>query len=534
MRLARLLRIELVLTAIVATGVTLFGLDLLSDGDDAAGPSHLDRIDAYIRDEMDDSRIPGVALGLVGGSDFGSERVEFRGFGNDGRGNPITADTPFWIGSNTKSITALAIMQLVEAGAIQLDAPAQRYVPEFSLANPEEASRITVRHLLNQTSGLARHDSLLAVAAGEAQTIEEAVADMRDLELNRPVGETFEYANLNSVVLGLIIERVTGDTWQEYVQARIFEPLRMTNTYTDLDDAKANGLTKTHRYVFGFAIESEARFQPGLVPTGWVFSTATDMARYLTMYLQGGVLDGNRVLSEAGIAEMLAPATNQKTFPLQSQEFTASYGAGWFVGQFGAAGDARWHQGSLPQFTAWMILLPETRQAVVLLINAGNQFEIARANAAWSRMPQGVVNVLRGETPPAGSGVKRFFIAFNTLLATALAIQVWSLVRVARRPGLPLARRWATAWSMAPLLWEIGLATLLLVAFPVLAGGLGWRATISFVPDLSLAILLVASLWLLTGGARVLRLVQATISTRSIARQPYSGDGEETGAAAAG
>jgi CubicO group peptidase (beta-lactamase class C family) len=532
MRVAKLLRIELVLGAILAIGVALFALDLLSEDTASGGPSHLDRIDVYVRDQMEESRIPGVAVGVVGGGEFGTERVQFRGLGYDGRGNPITADTPFWIGSNTKSITALATMQLAEAGDIQLDAPVQRYLPEFSLADPKAASRITVRHLLNQTSGLSRHDSLLAVAEGDAQTLEEAVSDMRGLELNRPVGERFEYANLNSVVLGLIIERVTAETWQEYVRTRIFEPLRMPRTYTSVDEAKANGLTETHRYVFGFPVKSEAGFQPGLAPTGWVFSTANDMTRYLTMYLQGGILEGNRVLSESGIAEMLAPATNQRTFPLQSQEFKASYGAGWFVGPFGAAKDARWHQGSLPQFTAWMVLLPETSQAVVVLINAGNQFEIAGANAAWSRIPQGIVNVLRGELPPTGVGVTRFFIVFNTLVAAGLAVQVWSLQRVARRPGQPLAWRGKGARFLAPLLWEVGLGATLLLAFPALAGGLGWRATFSFVPDLSLVVVVVASLWLLTGCARIFRLLQATTTAPSGAHETYAGAGAETGAVA--
>lgn len=345
------------LATIGAIGLTWFAVVALTDGEPEPDDGPFGRIDAYVQEQLDDSRIPGAAVALIEGGDV----VHARGFGTDGRGNAISPDTPFWIGSNAKSITALATMQLVEAGRVDLDTPVQQYIPEFRVAHPEASSQITVRHLPNQTSGIARLDGLRIVAAAKEQTLEEAVYDMRDLELNRPVGERFEYANLNSAVLGLIIERVTGRSWQEYVRASIFDPLRMSRTYTSKDEAEVRGLTETYRYAFGFPFETEGKHLDGLVPTGYVYSTANDMGRYLAMYLGDGALEGSRVLSPEGIAAMLTPATNERTIQLQSGSFSARYGAGWFVGPFGAASDARWHQGSLPHFTAWMVLLRLTR-----------------------------------------------------------------------------------------------------------------------------------------------------------------------------
>ena len=113
------------------------------------------------------------------------------------------------------------------------------------------------------------------------------------------------------------------------------------------------------------------------------------MARYLALYLQGGTIDGDQILSTAGIDEMLTGATDERYLRSAEQRFTTEIGAGWFVGPFGAAADARWHQGSLPHFTGWMVLLPQTDQGVTVLINAGNQFEIGDANAAWSRIRKG-------------------------------------------------------------------------------------------------------------------------------------------------
>jgi CubicO group peptidase (beta-lactamase class C family) len=517
---ARNMNLRTVTALIVGVGILLLAANVVADAGPTDDPDPFRRLDAFVQDEMGDSHIPGLALAIVQDGQVAHQR----GFGQDGHGHEITPATPFWIGSNTKSFTALAIMQLVESGQVDLDAPVQNYLPEFRVADPEASAQITVRHLLNQTSGFSRTDGLRMVAEAKEQSLTDAVASFGELELNRPVGESFQYSNPNFVVLGLLIERVTGQPWTAYIQTQIFEPLGMTRSFTTLAGAKANGLTTTYRYAFGVPFPTEGTYLEGLAPTGYLYSTAEDMARYLTMYLQGGVLGGNRVLSEAGIAQMLAPATNERTVTLQSQEFRARYGAGWFVGPFGAAEDARWHQGSLPYFTSWMVLLPGTNQAVVMLINAGNQFDIGGASAAWSRLPQGVVNLLRGERLPSGIGVTRFFIVFNTLIAAVLTAQVWSLVQVARRPAA-LAGRGAAVRGIAPLAWEIGFAgIMLLLIAPALMGGLGWRASLSALPDLTLVILATCGLWLATGAARGWRLVQAA----RVRRQPFVAAGSPT------
>ena len=101
--------------------------DTSTDDNPSINGATYDRIDAYVQDQVDDSRIPGVAIAVVEGGAV----VHAAGFGDDGHGNAITADTPFWVGSNTKSITALATMQLAEGGAVDLDTPEQTYVPQL-------------------------------------------------------------------------------------------------------------------------------------------------------------------------------------------------------------------------------------------------------------------------------------------------------------------------------------------------------------------------------------------------------------------
>ena len=146
------------------------------DGPDLAA------IDRYVRSEMDAQRIPGLALGIV----HGDRIVHVQGFGQAERsGRDVTPQTPFLIGSVTKSFTALAIMQLSEAGRVQLDAPVQRYLPWWRVADPDASTRVTVRHLLYQVSGLSKATGNAYATSGDTHdsALEDRVRALRDAEL---------------------------------------------------------------------------------------------------------------------------------------------------------------------------------------------------------------------------------------------------------------------------------------------------------------------------------------------------------------
>lgn len=160
-----------------------------------------ERIDAFVESERQDSGIPGIALAIVNSGGV----AHVRGFGHNGQGQPISADTPFPIGSLTKSFTALLVRQAIEAGQLEADAPVQRYLPWFRVADTEASSHITLRHLLNQTSGFSRADGLAPLLQGSTVGIEDLARGLGKVSLNRPVGERFEYSNLNFVLLGAVL-----------------------------------------------------------------------------------------------------------------------------------------------------------------------------------------------------------------------------------------------------------------------------------------------------------------------------------------
>lgn len=244
------------------------------------------KVDAYIAREMKRQRLPGIAIGIVKG-----DRVLYlQGYGRaDIDGRPVTPDTSFGIGSISKSFTALAVLQLAESGSIDLDAPVQRYVPTFQ--STASSALVTVRHLLNQTSGFTQMSTYSnTITRSESQDALEqnalAYAESGKLENDR----FYRYSNANYVLLGYIVQQVSGLPYDDYVKKHIFAPLSMPNSFAALEEAANQGLAAPHRRWFGFnaAYDGPYTFIPGDVPAGYLFSSAIDMSHYLIAHINGG------------------------------------------------------------------------------------------------------------------------------------------------------------------------------------------------------------------------------------------------------
>lgn len=456
----------------------------------------IERIDAFVTEQAAASGIPGVAFAVL----QDGRAAHIRGFGHDGRGNEITGDTPFPIGSLTKSFTALLVRQAIDAGRLDADAPVQRYLPGFRVADAQASSRITLRHLLNQTSGVSRADGIAPLLQGSQASVEELAHGMGAIALNRPVGERFEYSNLNYVLLGAVLQTVTGRPWDALVRERVLQPLVMTHSHTDHDSARRQGMTALHRMWFGVPIEQHTELLPGFAPTGSLVASAADMTRYLQMLLADGAAPGGRVVSAEAVRHLLTPASPPGRATLLSADLAFRYGEGWFVGPFGAAADARWHLGNLASFAAWMVLLPETKQAVVVLINANTELPFGKVNAVMSRLPIGIVDILRGRPPPQGPSLRGAYLRFNA----AAALSVFAAAALAWWAG----RARSAVWSM--------LAVLLVIAGVVALQTMGLTATIlaAFAPDLALVLAVVGILLGLPAALRAGASARRVLSRR--------------------
>jgi CubicO group peptidase (beta-lactamase class C family) len=416
-----------------------------------------DAIDAYVEEQMLRLKVPGVSMAIVEG-----DRIAYvRGFGRARPGGEAPLpQTPFVLGSTTKSFTALAVMQLVEAGKIDLDAPVQRYLHWFRVADPQESAGITVRHLLNQTSGLTMLAGMIPLAdfddspdAGERQA-----RALSTLKLTRPVGSAFEYCNLNYNLLGLIVEAASGESYADYIERHIFAPLDMSHSHTSQAAAKEDGLAVGHRYWFACPVAvHDLPVARGSLPSGQLISCAEDMAHYLIAHLNGGRYRDAHILSSAGIDELHRGVVEQKVMGVVLE----LYGMGWFVGEVGGR-KLVWHGGNVADFSSYMALLPQQKKGVVLLVNAdhyGLPFILPEVGT-------GVAALLAGQQPPP---IRLGFIPWvmRGLLLIPL-VQIGGVIATAR-----LLRRWRLNPTLRP------------------SGGRRWRrpVLIPLIPNFTLAAL---------------------------------------------
>jgi CubicO group peptidase (beta-lactamase class C family) len=404
-------------------------------------PPDFTSIDRFVRSEMDAIGLPGVALGIV----KGDRVVHMRGFGEaDSSGREVTPQTPFVMGSVAKTFTALAIMQLVESGEVDLDGPVRRYLPWFRVADPEASGRITIRHLLTHTSGLSQYlpgDAYITHEDLSDDALENAVRDLKGLELTQPVGETLQYSNMGYSILGLVVQTVAGEPFEQYVQERILDPLQMFNSYASVAEARQHGLATGYQFWFGRPHATSAELgtvdaaNRALVPAGLITSSAEDMTHFLIAQLNSGRFRDTTVLSPAGIAEMHRPAVE-----LPSGD---SVTLGWVAGKTETNGIPTVSKGGDdPDFHADVILDPSVGWGVVLVTNGNDLLQAARIKS----IAPGVLSLLVGREPPPAPSLLQEPQMQSLLLV--LAVAVLQLAGMAR--SIVLIRRWRTNPAQRP------------------------------------------------------------------------------------
>ncbi len=430
------------------------------------------KIRDFVSGAMRADAIPGLAVVVV--TRNGTAFAE--GFGtNRSEDEAITPDTPFVLGSMSKSMTALAVMQLVEARRIDLDAPVRIYLPDFAMASAE-AEHITVRQLLAHTSGIPTH---AARASGDESTLADHVAALRRVDLVRVPGAAYEYASPNYQLLGRIVEVVSGESFGTYVARHIFTPLGMRHSYVDAEPARTAGLAEGHQMMFGAVVTRELSAEPGRLPTAALMASANDLGRFMRAQLRGGELDGERVASERSMAAMHHPLVQLKSF---------GYAMGWRVSDIGVA-RAVHHGGILPTYRGKMVILPELGIGVAVLTNVSTVI----GSPSSHRIADGVAAIASGQEPdPAPRWALRWI-----LLAVAIGM---ALITALQLRGLFLAVRASRSFGVAAR--EIGFAVALIPGLPWLVG-IGWIEMWRQAPDMTAWIVVAASIGVATGLLRL-------------------------------
>ena len=321
--------------------------------------------------------VPGLSLAIVDGSQL----TVLRGYGQADReqARPMTPQTPVAVGSTTKPLTATAIMQLVEAGAVELDAPVTRYLPWFTLDDPR-SGEITVKQLLNHTSGIPASASL--DGRQEPDALERRVRSLEWERLNGAPGSRFEYGNDGFNTAGLIVQVVSGMPYEQYIAEKLLTPLKMTRSTFEPGKATELGVAQGYLKRKGQLRPEKTRLTKAYNPAGMLLTCAEDSGRFLAATLNGGTLDGARVLSEGSVSKMQAPTVRING--------TLAYGLGWFLSKQEGL-QAVVHPGEILTMGSMWVLAPEKKLGVAVLTNLDND--------AKDEIAEGVARQLIGLEP---------------------------------------------------------------------------------------------------------------------------------------
>lgn len=314
-------------------------------------------------------KVPGAQLGIIRLGEHQDDLVEaVTGVLNVDTGAEVSSDSIFQIGSISKVWTATVAMQLVDEGKLSLDAPVQEVLTELDLSDPEVTKKVTLRHLLTHTSGI---DGDIFTDTGRGDDcLSKYVELLGDAAQNHPLGLTWSYCNSGFSMIGLMIERVTGQTWDAAIRERLFTPLGLKRTVTLPEEVLLHGAAVGH---VGEGDEpakvAPVSFLPRSVgPAGLITSTVGEVLAFARMHLLGGVTpDGTRVLQP----ETAALMQEQHAELPDKDTLGDSWGLGWI--RFGWSGHRLFgHDGNTIGQSAFLRVLPEQNVAVALLTNGGN------------------------------------------------------------------------------------------------------------------------------------------------------------------
>lgn len=331
------------------------------------------RLDALSKKGLADWKVPGFSVAIVH-----EGRVVYRGgFGERALGgsdaDPVDADTLFGIMSTTKAMTAVALAMLVDEGKLAWDDPVTKHLPWFALEDSYASRAVTVRDLLRHNAGVPNADMLWV--RGDLDT-RQIIERMGKLPAAYTLRNGFIYQNVMYGVAGEVVGAVSGMPWDRFIATRIFGPLGMTRSYATLDAmraAKPGNVSMPHYEIAKRIREIDDVPVDSVPAAGSVWSTANDMAKWMTFLLDGGVASGRALVKAASFGELMKsqaivpPGQFYPTLAVTKPHFV-TYGLGWFLqdyrGEFVAM-----HTGSMDGRTAIVGLLPDRRFGIVVLGN---------------------------------------------------------------------------------------------------------------------------------------------------------------------
>ncbi|MCI0690539.1 serine hydrolase [candidate division KSB1 bacterium] len=361
--------------------VVIFSLALLLNAPFASAQTGAPKdLDAYVERVRKEFEVPGIALAIV----KDGKVVMAKGYGvrKLGESTPVDARTLFGIASNTKAFTATALGLLVEEGKLEWDAPVVRYLPWFQLADPYITRELTVRDLLVHRSGLGLGAGDLLWWPPSNYNRKEIARRLRHIPLATSFRSAYAYDNVLYLIAGEVIETISGQTWEDFVAARILAKVGMTGSNVRHSEAGTGAnVATTHAHVDGKVRPVAPFASDNTNPAGGINSNAEDMAKWMIVQLDSGRIAGGRLFSPRTTRQLWSivtpiplgePAPELAALRANFNGYALGFGVRDYRGKKVVS-----HTGGLPGYVSKVAMIPELKLGVAVLTNqeSGAAFE---------------------------------------------------------------------------------------------------------------------------------------------------------------
>ncbi|GGK76397.1 serine hydrolase [Rufibacter glacialis] len=344
----------------------------------------LQKLDAYYQQALKDWNVPGMAIAIVK-----NDSVVFaKGYGvrDLQKGGAVDANTVFGIASNTKAYTAAALAMLVDEGKLRWDDPVTNYLPYLQLYDPYVTQHLNIRDLLSHRVGLQTFSGDL-LWYNTTYSRKEILERAKYLKPSYPFRGGYGYSNLMFIAAGEVVAAVSGKTWEQFIQERIFQPLGMTRSYTSVHQLKGvENVASPH----GNPTTDAGKPVPTVLtawdnwnPAAGIFTSATQHAKWLKLQLNRGTYQGKRLFSEAASHTMWTlhnptPIAPQASALNPTVHFTGA-GLGWMLNDYQGKKIVV-HGGGHEGMNSRTVLVPEENLGIVILTNSMSSIMAPIAN----------------------------------------------------------------------------------------------------------------------------------------------------------
>lgn len=336
----------------------------------AQSSPNLGAFDRYVARAAHDWRIPGLAIAVVKNDSL----VFAKGYGviEIGKPAPATEHTRFAIGSTTKAMTSAALAMLVDEGKLKWDDHVIDYLPDLRFYDPYATRELTVRDLLTHRTGLPGTDLLWAVPEN-SYSMPEMIRRLRYVKPSSSFRSHWEYQNVVYAIGGLLVERLSGMSWETFVRTRIFAPLQMTETIPLVSELRSKPNVAMPHDLTNDTVHTVAiRTTDAIASAGSVWSSVYDMSKWMRFILDSGRVGTKRLIRPETFTELVTPQMRapREEYPALglARPMFFSYALGWFVQEY--HGHTIWmHTGSIDGMSAIIGLMSDRRVGVYVLAN---------------------------------------------------------------------------------------------------------------------------------------------------------------------